>query len=246
MSTRSRSRSRARRHHRRHPDTVASSSASSQVVLTSSAWFTTPPPAQPDMLVKPIHDDVGPVGTLQPFPTSDVTDAIMDFINQVKPNDLMQVQPLYAMKWDEVGRVLLPPQPAIEAYMPLDMRVTRWELYQELCHVPVMAGGKVVHTIILPWHLSMDNAKHRVDECAPHHRNWLLKAASPDIWLVHQLISPESVKLRLYELDRIRDMERGGMRATPKMPLRVHMKHSGNSTIALHAKVKTQKVMLHW
>ena len=227
MSTRARSRSRTRGENRRQPDTVASSSAPSEVMLTSTAWPSTPPPAQPDMLVKPIHDDIGPVGTLQAFPTADVTDVIMELIAKVKPNDLVQVEPLSAMRWRDVEIVRLPPQQAVEAYMPIDLRVSRWELYQELRHVPVMTGGRLVHTIILPWHINMDCAKHRVEERAPPNRNWLLTAVTPDSWIVHQLLLPEHVRIRLQEFDRIRELSQGGMRASPKSVIHVDMKHTG-------------------
>ena len=108
-------------------------------MITSTAWPSTPPPAQPDMHVKPI-DDVGAVGMIQASPTSDMTDVVMDLINQVKPNDLAQVEPLSAMRWRDVERIVLPPQHIVDAYMPIDMRVTRWELYQDIRHVPVMSG----------------------------------------------------------------------------------------------------------
>ena len=132
----------------------------------------------------------GPVGTLQAFPTADVTDVVMDFIAQVKPNDLVQIEPLAAMKWREVERIVLPPQQRVHVFEPVDMRVTRWELYQDTRHVPVMRSGKQVHTILLPWHVSMDNARHRVEEHALHNMIWLLSAASPENWIVHNLPLP--------------------------------------------------------
>ena len=91
----------------------------------------------------------------------------MDLISQIKPGDLVRVEPLHAITWAEVHRVILPPQPKVESYKPLDMRMSHWELYQEVRHVPVVTAGKVVHTLILPWHLSMDMTKNRIDEFAP-------------------------------------------------------------------------------
>ena len=141
------------------------------------------------MLAKPIYDDIGPVGTLQAFPTADVTDVVMDFINQVKPNGLVQVEPLAAMRWRDVDRVVLPSQQRVDAFSPIDVRARRWELHQDTEH-------------------------------APHHRN-------SKNWIVHQLVLPERVRLKLYELDRIKETDRGGMRTGPKKQLHVHMKHSG-------------------
>ena len=136
----------------------------------------------------------------------------MDFNNQVKPSDLVQVLPLHAMTWDQVDRVQLPPQPAVVAFKPVDLRVSRWELYEETRHVPVTSSGKVLHTLVLPWNLSMDRARHRVDECAPPRQHWLLTAVSAENWIVHQLVYPDMVRLRLEELDQFRQAERGGMR----------------------------------
>ena len=119
MMARSRSRSRETR---RDPDTVASSSAPSLVMLTSTAWPTTPTPAQPELLVRPVLDDRGPVGAIQAFQSAEVTDVVMDVINQVKPNDLVQVVPIHAYRWREVERIVLPPQPRVHAFQLLDMR----------------------------------------------------------------------------------------------------------------------------
>ena len=124
-------------------------------------------------------------------------------------------------------RIVLPPQQKVEAYLPIDLRITRWELYQELRHVPIMSGGRLVHTLILPWHISMDAARLRIEESAPPNHNWLLTANSPDNWMVHQLPLPERVRAKLQELERIKQFERGGMKAAPKHLLHVHMKHSG-------------------
>ena len=179
---RSRSRSRTRGQNRRQPDSVGSSSAASEVRLTSTAWPRTPTPAQPDMVIKLVYDDVWPVGTLRAFPTADVTEVTMDFISQVKPYDLVQILPLYAVTWDQVDRVVLPPQQKINAYKPVDLRATRWELYQEMRQVPAMAWGRILHALLLPWHLTMDRARHRVDESAPPRHHWLLSAASTRTW----------------------------------------------------------------
>ena len=128
-------------------------------MLTSTAWPSTPPPAPPDLLVRPVHDDVGPVGTLRAFPTALATDVVMDFISQTKPRDFVQVIPLSAVRWSEVEKIVLPPQPRVTAYQPLDMRSSRWELYQCIREMPLMAGGRVVHTLIVPWHLSIERQK---------------------------------------------------------------------------------------
>ena len=87
---RQRSRSPERRQ-TRHPDTVASSTAPSEAMITSTAWPSTPTPAQPDMIIKPVHDDIEAVGTLRAFPTADVTDVVMELIEKVKPSDLVHV-----------------------------------------------------------------------------------------------------------------------------------------------------------
>ena len=92
-----------------------------------------------------------------------------------------------------------------------------------------MAAGRVLHTLVLPWHLSLDRARHRVDECAPSHHHWLLSAASADNWIVHQLIYPDMVRLRLHDLERREPIARGGMRAMAKVHLQVIMRHSGQT-----------------
>ena len=224
-NARQRSRSRDRACPRRNPDTIASSTAPSEAMLTSAVWPPAPTPAQPEMMIKPVFDDQGVVGALRAFPESGVTDIVTDFISQVKPADLVQVEPMYAQRWWQVERIVLPPQTPCHVHKPIDMRATRWELYQEVRQVPVMAAGKVLYTLVLPWHVNLDIARNRLDDMAPQHMHWLLTAASPENWLVHQLALPEAVRLDLLDLETRRENERGGMRAEPKIPLRIHMKH---------------------
>ena len=47
------------------PNSVASSSASPDAVLRSRALPVSPPPAQPDLLPRPVYEDVGVVGVLE-------------------------------------------------------------------------------------------------------------------------------------------------------------------------------------
>ena len=150
----------------------------------------------------------------------------MDFIiSQTKPSDLVQVIPLAAVTWHEVEKVVFPPQPRVTAHMPLDMRTSRWELYQCIREVPVMAGGRVVRTMIFPWHLHIEEARIRMEESAPENMHWMLSAVTSDDWIAHQLLLPQSVRQDLEDLERRRAWERGGMRAQPKLPLKLHVKH---------------------
>ena len=223
---RQRSRSRSRGSHRRSPNTVASTSADSQVMITATVLPHSPPPAQPEVVVRPVFDDVGPVGTLQAYPTALASDVVLDFINQVKPGDLVQVLPMHAVLWREVERILMPPQPRVSAFRPLDMRSSRWELYQNIREVPVLVAGTMIHTLILPWHLSLAQVRLRIADHAPHNMHWMLMAVTPDDWVVFQLLLPRPVREELEDLERRRQQERGGMRAQPKLPLKVHIKHA--------------------
>ena len=127
--------------------------------------------------------------------------------------------------WKDAEKVILPPQTRVHAFSPIDLRINRWELFQDVRHIPLMSDGKIQHTIVLPWHVTMDNAKLRSDERAPKHQHWLLTAASPQKWILHQLILPEDVHLDLFELERLNLQEgRGGMRLG-KVPLRVLVAH---------------------
>ena len=191
----------------------------SDALLTCCAWPLSPPPAQPDMVPKPIEDDLGAVGAVQAYPYTNVVEEV---IKQVKPSDLVQVLPLSAFFW----KIVLPPQTKVDAYEPVDLRSSRWELYQHIRQVPVMTMGIVQKTLILPCHITLHHAKMRIDERAPPHKHWLLTAASPQDWVLHQIMLPDSVREELHEVDLLREQarQRGGM-ITGKVPLRVYLVH---------------------
>ena len=225
-SVRSRSRSGTRRGRSSSP--MSSSSEDDDVILTSNAWPTTPPPAQPDMLPRPVVDEHGPVGVAQAYPLAKAADVVGDLIAIIKPYDLVQVLPMSAFHWRDVERVLLPPQLPVRAHEPIDLRTTRWEMFQDLRHVPVMADGKITNTLVLPWHMSLDEARRRIDHRAPRGQHWLLTAASHSNWVLHRLALPEYIEERLLEWRSMRQelRERGGMKP-PMSRLQVHLMHSG-------------------
>ena len=167
------------------PPSQAGSSTPSDALLTCCARPVSPPPAQPDMLPRPIEDDLGAVGVVQAYPYTKAVDVVEKVIKKVKPIDLVQVLPMSAYLWKDVEKIVLPPQTKVIAHDPVDLRLSRWELYQRVRQVPVMSYGVVQKTLILPWHITMDHAKMRIDDRAPPHKEWLLTAASPHDWVLH-------------------------------------------------------------
>ena len=116
----------------------------------------------------------------------------------------------------------------MKVFKPIDLRATRWELYQEVRHVPFTAGGKMQRTVVLPSHISMDTARQRIDDITPDNQLWTLAATSADNWILRQMILPEAARRDLAELGRLRDL-RGGMRAPKKVPLDIFMVHCGET-----------------
>ena len=167
------------------PPSQAGSSTPSDALLTCSAWPVSPPPAQPDMVPRPIEDDLGAVGAVQAYPYTKAVDVVEKMISKVKPIDLVQVIPMSAYLWKDVEKIVFPPPTKVIAHDPVDLRLSRWELYQRVRQVPVMSHGVVQRTLILPWHITMEHAKMRIDERAPPHKDWLLTAASPQDWILH-------------------------------------------------------------
>ena len=205
-----RSRSRSRGEGRRSPNSIASTEASPEALLRSRALPVSPPPAQPDLLPRPIYDDIGAVGVLEAPPTARVVEVIRDLVEQISVHDLVHVEPICAYMWREVNMLRLPPQYRIRAFQPIDMRRTRWELYQSVRHVPLMANGLVQNTIVLPWHVTINEARYRIERRAPREQYWQLSAITPENWILHRLFLPEAVRNDLEELEELRN--RGGMR----------------------------------
>ena len=89
-----------------------------------------------------------------------------------------------------------------------------------------MSHGVVQKTLILPWHITMENAKMRIDERAPSDKDWILTAASPSDWVLCQLPLPDHLREDLRELEWWRDQarQRGGM-INGKVLLRVYVVH---------------------
>ena len=69
--------------HGRTPSRAASS-APSDALLTCSAWPVSPPPAQPDMIPRPIEDDLGPVGAIRAYPYTKAIDVVEKIIDHVQ------------------------------------------------------------------------------------------------------------------------------------------------------------------
>ena len=145
------------------------------------------------------------------------------------PNDLVQVLPMFAYHWSEIESVLLPAQPRCEALHPMDLMATRWELCEEIRHVPVMAAGRATATVILPWSLSMDMARYLLEDHTPPSQHWQLSAVSSDISVIHQVLLPEQVRKDLEELDMLRERQRGGIRRGAKVPLEVCVQSTGQT-----------------
>ena len=163
---------------------------------------------------------------MQAYPYAKAVDVVEEVIKKVKPIDLVQVLPMSAYLWKDVEKIMLPPQTKVLAHDPVDLRLSRWELYQRVRQVPVMSYGVVQKTLILPWHITMDHAKMRIDDRAPPHKEWLLTAASPQDWVLHQIPLSKHMREELHELDFLREQarQRGGM-ITGKVPLRVYLVH---------------------
>ena len=166
---------------------------------------------QHDPTPRPVYDDVGPVGVVEAPPRARVADVIRDFVDQVSPYGLVDYTPMGAYLWHEVDRLILPEQYVIDVHSPVDLRNSRWELYQEPRHIPLMTAGRLQNTVIVPFHISMLDARRRIERRTPQGQYWQLSAITPDAWIMHRLFLPESVRNDLEELEELRFM-RGGMR----------------------------------
>ena len=98
------------------------------------------------------------------------TEVVEYLISIVKPTDLVQVIPLAAFHWRDVEKIIIPEQTKVEGHDLVDLRSSRWELYQHVRQVPIMAHGKLLRSIVLPWHVTMENARIRIEERAPQHK----------------------------------------------------------------------------
>ena len=89
----------------------------------------------------------------------------------------------------------------------LDMRQTRWELYQPVREIPVVSRGLVVDTVVIPKHLLMMQVQARLDYRAPYPYLWTLVALDHDNWVITVRDLSASIQFAMDSLERLRTGE---------------------------------------
>ena len=74
-------------------------------------------------------------------------------------------------------------RPVIAATECLHLRQTRWELFQTVREVPLMYGGLVEDTVVVPMHLTLLQLQARLDYRAPYPQLWSAIAVDHHNWV---------------------------------------------------------------
>ena len=127
---------------RRSPNSVSSPSASPDAVLRSRALPGSPPAAQPDLIPRPVYDDVGVVGVLEAPPRARAVEVVRDLVVQTYVHDLVHIQSMGAYFWEEVQEEQDPSAEEEKTSLVVQVAHNRGEIYK-VTHVlaTVCLGG---------------------------------------------------------------------------------------------------------
>ena len=208
-----RERSRSRSPHN-EPNSPASGSSINSARLRSSVR---PYGEEGDHLrvSKNVRDHDGVIGQIRAHPSSLPEDVLSDFADRVKPWALPRIYPHDALTWDDVQSVILPPPEQVVGHNAIDLRKSRWELYEELRKIPLMKDGNIIHVLHVPRSLTLSRCQLRVERAATRLQIWQLTALSVENWVAHVVdITPE-MQRGLAGFDETVRRARGGMRSSP-------------------------------
>ena len=187
-------------------------------VMFSNVWPRTPPPAQPNTSPRGIYCSDIQLGQLRASDQADPEEVLADFGRTIHCHAAMMFVPRSATRWEEVREVRIARPTQIQVSLPLDLRFSRWEYFEEPRIVPVLAQNHILNNVIFPEALDPVRAQQRLARAANLDEYWQLQILNGDCWVICRFFLPEAVRDSLEELDQLRervwssDILRGGAR----------------------------------
>ena len=118
-----------------------------------------------------------------------------------------------AWLWGEVRALQLPRPSPLTCQSPYDMREGRWEYHQWTRYVPVIRSGQLECTVVIPRHLSLQQAQERMNSTIDVTEFRMVAAPMHEVWVICPLRLPQEVVEAIQERDVLRDLvrARGGI-----------------------------------
>ena len=124
--------------------------------------------------------------------------------------------PIQAIYWRDLTSLELMSRSYINAMEFLDLRQSRWELFQRVREVPMMSRGVIEDTVVVPHHLTLVQLQTRLDYRAPYPQLWTAVAVDHYNWIITRRDLPVSIQRAIDAMERLRDrsrrLTRAGMR----------------------------------
>ena len=149
------------------------------------------PNAQEEPLPVLITEENATIGYIWAHPHAQVGEVIQNFADELHIECLIDYDPVQATKWRDLNSLELMGRLVILAEEYLDLRQSRWELFQTVREVPMMA---------------------RLDYRAPYPQVWHVMALDFHNWVITRRELPSIVRDAVDGIDRLRRR----IRATPR------------------------------
>ena len=154
------------------------------------------------------------VGYMWANPRARVGQILQEIGDQLQLPMLLGVVPCQAITWSEVARIELYEKATVRQRYFTDMRISRWELYQQPREIPMLFDGEVIDHVVLPRALPIQVVQARLDTLATWREQVTLMVLDPTTWIIHKREIPATLMQGLFEMDRLRrdGPTRGGMK----------------------------------
>ena len=154
------------------------------------------------------------VGYMWANPRARVGQVLQEIGDQLQLPMLLGVVPCQAITWNEVARIELYEKATVRRRRFTDLRISRWELYQQPREIPMLFEGAVIDHVVLPRALPMQIVQARLDTLATWREQVTLMVLDPTTWIIHKREIPATLMQGIYEMERMRRTgpTRGGMK----------------------------------
>ena len=200
---------------------------------TRHSWYANAsPPDLPHAQNEPyavpvIEGEHLPIGYVWADPTC-IASEVLSSIRRDMPVDVhVTCEPEEHLAWSSIRRVTFGPRPVLDEQRTVDLRVDRWELYQEPRTVPFLSHGAVPYFFVIPSRLSLERFQSRLNTWAPPRDMYIVSAVDAENWVVYKKKPKESLlrclalydEFRLHMAERV---ERGGMERLVNREVQTH------------------------
>ena len=211
VPTRQRSRSRDQQEQLGAPYYAPPQDPESEEECWSSVWPASSPPAQPERVSRPVFHEQERYGKVFASPHARVIEVLDDLVDKLRPFDVIEVVPNYAVDWSHVVQLEVRLPPPSECHDARDLRKGRWEKLQKIRHVPLLEEGIVIKVFLFPWFLPMEEAQQRLEDIMFRDLSWRITAVDHENWVVTSPTLPDHVRHDLFQFRQMhRTYQRGG------------------------------------